>query len=109
MVHGIPRTSGTVPGLNCTCERRRKSVTQIHAGLVFQAYLVFEVFQDACRSNKENPVYTGMLPCLVPENGLKLCKFVSRSGLVLISFRLLTIPIPWTFYPISFYRQSNGN
>ena len=29
-------------------------------------YLVFEVFQDTWRSNKEILVHTGMLPCLVP-------------------------------------------
>ena len=30
-------------------------------------YLVFELFQDACCSNKEILVYTGMLLCLVPS------------------------------------------
>ena len=38
-----------------------------------------------------------------PTNGLEVRKFVSRSDLVLISFWML--PMPWIFYPISFYRR----
>ena len=49
-------------------------------------YLVFEVFQDTWRSNKENPsVYWGAtLSC--PLLASNLYKFVSCSDLVLISF-----------------------
>ena len=45
-------------------------------------HLVFGVIQDIRHSNEEILVYPGMLPCLV-LNGLKLCKSVSRSDLVL--------------------------
>ena len=49
-------------------------------------------------------MYTGMLPCLA-LHGLKLCKSVSRSDLVLISFWMLTMP--WIFYPISLFRRAS--
>ena len=52
------------------------------------ACLVFEVFQDACRSNKENPS--------AHWNATLSCPFVSRSDLVLISFWMLTMP--WFFF-----------
>ena len=45
-------------------------------------------------------VHTGMLPCL-SLHGLKLCKFVSRSDVILISDRALD------FYPILFYRRAS--
>ena len=46
-----------------------------------------------------------MLACypVMPLHGLRICKFVSRSDLVLISFWMLTNP--WIFHPISFYRR----
>ena len=46
-------------------------------------YLVFEVFQDIWHSNKENP--SVILACypVLSLDGLKLCKSVSRSDLVL--------------------------
>ena len=62
----------------------------------FSVYLVFEVFQDAWRSNKENPCILECCPVL-SFHGLKLCKFVSRSDLILISFWVLTIFIPSRF------------
>ena len=49
-------------------------------------------------------MYPGMLPRLVFD-GLKLCKFVSPSDLVLISFWMLTMP--WIVDPISFYRRAS--
>ena len=47
-------------------------------------YLIFKVFQDIWYSKKE---ILGVLECypVLALNGLKLCKFVSRSDLVLIS------------------------
>ena len=50
-------------------------------------YLVVEVFQDACRSNiKENAsaYWNATLSCpFMGPLGLRLCKFRSRSDLVL--------------------------
>ena len=75
-----------------TYERRRKFVTQIHADLLFLVvYLVFEVFQDVCRSNKENPsAYwnaTLSCPCMASN--------YENSYLFPISFWVLTMP--WIF------------
>ena len=58
----------------------------------FGVYLVFEVFQDVGRSNKENAsAYWNANPVL-SLHGLKLCKFVSRSDLAPISFWMPTMP-----------------
>ena len=65
----------------------------------------FEVFSPGAPMRKIL-VYTGVRPCLVALDDLKLCKinlFVSRSDLILISFWMLTMP--WIFYSISFYRR----
>ena len=67
-------------------------------------FLVFEVFQTISGAPTRNPsVYWGATQSC-PLMALKLCKFVSRSDLVLISFWMLTIP--WIFDPISFYGAS---
>ena len=62
---------------------------------------VFETFGPPIRKIL---VYTGMLPCLA-LHGLKLCKSVSRSDLVLISFWMLTMS--WIFYLISLFRRAS--
>ena len=54
-------------------------------------FMCFETFGPPIRKIL---VYTGMLPCLA-LHGLKLCKSVSRSDLILISFWMLTMP--WNF------------
>ena len=46
-------------------------------------YIVFEVFQVTWRSNKESPSVYWTDTLVVSFNGLKSCKFVSRSDLVL--------------------------
>ena len=58
------------------------------------------------RSRRESRDF-GALRCypVLPLHGLKLCKFVSRSDLVLISFWMLTTP--WIFYPISLFRRAS--
>ena len=70
--------------LRSTCERLQEFITWILANLVFSGvYLVFKVFQDAWRSNKENPNWNATLSCPF-IHGFKLCRFVSGSDLVLI-------------------------
>ena len=56
----------------------------------FRCISRFKVFQEIRYSNKEILGRPGLLPFLVPQ-WPKLCKFVSRSDLVLISFWMLTI------------------
>ena len=70
-------------------------------------YLVLEVFQDTWRSNKENRSACWKLECcpVWSLHGLKLCKSVSRSDLVPISFWMLTTP--WILYPIWFDRHAS--
>ena len=62
-------------------------------------YLVFEVFQDAWRSNKENPsvYWNATLPCPFMASNY------ANWYLVPISFWMLTMPC--IFYPISFCRR----
>ena len=92
-------------GIAQAYERRRQFITKNHAGLVFQACIsFFKYFRTSGTPTMKIIGHVGMLPCLVPS-WLKLCKFVARSDLVLISFWMLTIP--GIFYPISFYRRAS--
>ena len=64
-------------------EQRRKFISNIHANLVFRCESRFEVFQDTWHSNREDPsVSLACLPVLSLD-ALKLCRFLSRSDLVL--------------------------
>ena len=79
-------------------ERRRKSITEIHADLFFQACISFlRCFRTPVAPTREILVHTGMLPCLAlswPQ--------IMQIRIVLISFWMLTMP--WIFCPISFCR-----
>ena len=77
----------------------------MHADLVFQACISFlTCFRTPVAPIRKILVHTGMLPCLVPSC-LKLCKFVSRSDLVLISFWMLSNP--WFFFSYLVCRRTS--
>ena len=80
--------------MTLTYERRRQCITQIHANLIFQACIsLLRCFRTSGTPAIKPKCKLACYPVLSPD-GLKLCKFVSRSDLVLISFWMLTIP--WT-------------
>ena len=73
-------------------------------GNILPKFLLISFFRRASRllrrfrtpdtPTRKFPVYIGILPCLILD-GLELCKSVSRSDLVPISFWMLS-HIPWT-------------
>ena len=67
-------------------------------------YHIFEVFQAPGVPTRKSKCILECYPVL-SLHGLKLCKFVSRSYLVLISCWMLTMP--WIFYSISFYSRAS--
>ena len=69
---------------------------KVHADFVRACISFLRCFKAFGTPTRKILVFSGMLP-------LKLCEFVSRSDLVLISFWMLTMP--WIFYPISFDRR----